>query len=206
MARLQQFEIIRHENTQLKALLSVSSSAKMQSMVADILAVETSPARQLIVINKGSREGVVTGLPVLDSQGVMGQIIDVGRMTSTVLLISDSKSAVPVRNERTGELGILIGKNNRSRLSLIHLPRTALMAPGDLLVTSGLGRRYPKGYPVGKVDVVKNSPGDDFMNVSVRPVALLNRDRLVLVIWPKDDQVAWMTDLDERMRVMDDKV
>ena len=125
-------------------------------------------------------------------------------MTSTVLLISDAKSAVPVRNDRTGERAILIGTNSMSQLSLINLPRTSSIAKGDLLVTSGLGRRYPEGYPVGRVEEVKNIPGDDFIKVSVGPVALLNRNRLVLVIWPEEEHAALTDQINERVSVMDE--
>ena len=202
-AQLQQLLVISNENSQLKELLSASSSGKMRAMAAQILAVDTTSSRQLLVLNKGKRDGVLSGLPVLDAKGVMGQIIDVGLMTSTVLLISDSKSAVPVRNNRTGERAILIGTNNMSHLSLINLPKTSSIIKGDLLVTSGLGRRYPEGYPVGRVEEVKNSPGDEFIKVTVSPVALLNRNRLVLVIWPEEEHQALTEQINERLSVMD---
>ena len=126
-------------------------------------------------------------------------------MTSTVLLISDSKSAVPIRDDRTGERAILIGTNSMSQLSLINLPRTSTITKGDLLVTSGLGRRYPEGYPVGRVEEVINNAGEDFIKVTVSPVALLNRNRLVLVVWPEEEHEALTEEITERMSVMDDK-
>lgn len=203
-AQLQKLLVISHENSQLRELLSVSSSSSIRAMAAQILAVDTTSSRQLLVLNKGKRDGVFSGLSVLDAKGVMGQIIDVGFMTSTVLLISDSKSAVPVRNDRTGERAILVGTNNMSLLSLVNLPRTSSIAKGDILVTSGLGRRYPEGYPVGLVEDVKSLPGDDFIKVSVTPVALLNRNRLVLVVWPEEEHAAITEQINERMNVMDE--
>lgn len=202
-AQLQKLLVISNENLQLKALLSASSSAKMSAMAAHILAVDTTSVRQLLVLNKGKRDGVLPGLPVLDAKGLMGQVIDVGLMTSTVLLISDLKSAVPVKNNRTGERAILVGMNNMSQLSLINLPKTSSIIKGDLLVTSGLGRRYPEGYPVGRVDEVKHIPGDDFIKVTVSPVAHLNRNRLVLVVWPEEDEEALTEQISERLSVMD---
>jgi rod shape-determining protein MreC len=204
-AQLQKLLVISKENSQLRALLSASSSGNVNAMAARILAVDTTSSRQLLVLNKGKRDGVFPGLPVLDAKGVMGQIIDVGLMTSTVLLISDSKSAVPVRNNRTGERAILVGTNSMSELSLINLPGTSSITKGDLLVTSGLGRRYPEGYPVGRVAEVKNSPGEDFIKVSVNPVALLNRNRLVLVVWPEEEHQALTEEINARMSVMDEK-
>jgi rod shape-determining protein MreC len=175
----------------------------MQAMVAQILAVDTTTARQLVVLNKGKRDKVYAGQPVLDAKGVMGQVVDVGLMTSTVLLISDSKSAVPVRNNRTGERAILSGINNLGQLSLINLPSTSSIAAGDLLVTSGLGGLYPEGYPVGRVEGVKNIPGDAFITVDVSPIALLNRNRLVLLIWPDKEQTKINAQISERLSVAD---
>lgn len=198
-AELQKLLVIQKENSQLKELLLTSSQADMRAMAAQILAVDTSNSRQIVVLNKGKRDGVYSGQPVLDAKGVMGQVIDVGPMTSTVLLISDSKSAVPVRNNRTGERAILVGNNSIDQLSLINLPKTSSIHPGDVLVTSGLGRRYPEGYPVGRVERVNSIPGEDFVKVMVSPVALLNRNRLVLLIWPDLEQEELTSQINERL-------
>ena len=202
-AELQKSLAIQKENSQLKELLLTSSKADMRAMAAQILAVDTSNARQIVVLNKGKRDGVYVGQPVLDAKGVMGQVIDVGPMTSTVLLISDSKSAVPVRNNRTGERAILVGTNRIEQLSLINLPRTSSIHPGDVLVTSGLGRRYPEGYPVGRILEVNSLPGEDFVKVIVSPVALLNRNRLVLLIWPDVEQEQLTTQINERLNAVE---
>lgn len=198
-AELQKLLIIQKENSQLKELLLTSSKASMRAMAAQILAVDTSVARQILVLDKGKRDGVYTGQAVLDARGVMGQVIDVGPMTSTVLLISDAKNAVPVRNNRTGERAILVGTNSMEHLSLINLPKTSSIHPGDILVTSGLGRRYPEGYPVGKVESVSSIPGDDFVKVTVSPIALLNRNRLVLLIWPDKEQEQLSEQINQRL-------
>ncbi len=202
-ARLQTFLALQTENSELKQLLATSNKAHYRAMAAQILAVDTTSSRQLLILDKGSRDDVSVGQPVLDAQGVMGQIIDVGPMTSTVLLISDSKCAIPVRNDRTGERAILVGTNNMGRLSLINLPKTSSIVKGDLLVTSGLGRLYPEGYPVGRVEEVVNMTGDDFIKVSVTPVALLNRSRLVLLIWPDSGYNELTMQLRERLRVLE---
>lgn len=203
-ADMQRLTAIKEENSQLRGLLLTSSKTQLKAMAAQILAVDTSIARQLLVLNKGKRDGVYVGQPVLDAKGVVGQVIDVGHMTSTVLLISDAKSAVPVRNSRTGERAILTGQNDPARLSLINLPKTSDIAKDDLLVTSGLGRLYPEGYPVGKVTEVRNSPGEAFIKVDVGPVALLNRNRLVLLIWPDKEQAKLTEQISERMKAAGD--
>ena len=205
-AQLQKLSMLQHENTQLKNFLSMPSTVNKHVLVAQVLMVNTGNTRQSLVLNKGTRDGVFNGQPVLDAKGVLGQIIDVGLMTSTVLLISDSKSAVPVRNERTGENAILVGTNNKNRLSLIHLPGTSSIVKGDLLVTSGFGRRYPEGYPVGRIDDVTHFPGDDFITVRVSPISLLNRNRLVLLIWPEEEHDELTAQINERLNVIEGNI
>jgi rod shape-determining protein MreC len=202
-ARLQKFLALRNENSELKSLLSASSSAQMRSMAARILAVDTSTSRQIVVISKGSHDGVIRGQAVLDAKGVTGQVIDVGLFTSTVLLISDSKCAVPVLNQRTGERAIVVGTNHIGRLALVNLPKTSSVAVGDLLVTSGLGGNYPEGYPVGYVEEVQNTNGDDFIKVMVNPLAWLNRSRLVLLVWPEEKHNELSTELTERLLALE---
>ena len=203
-SQLQKFLALRNENVELKGLLSASSSDKYHTMAAQILAVDTSSTRQVVIISKGSREGVVLGQAVVDAKGVMGQVIDVGFMTSTVLLISDAKCAVPVLNQRTGERAILVGTNNIGRLSLVNLPTTSMVAAGDLLVTSGLGGYYPEGYPVGFVDSVQPIAGDDFIRIMVSPVAWLNRSRLVLLISPEEQHNEMSMQIQERLQVLEE--
>ncbi len=202
-SELQRLMMIKEENLQLKELLHTSARTKTRSMAAQILAVDTSMARQIVILNKGKRNGAYVGQPVLDAKGVMGQIIDVGYMTSTVLLISDAKSAIPVRNNRSGERAILVGSNSLNQLSLINVPRTANVALNDLLVTSGLGRLYPEGYPVGKVATIHDIPGEDFITVEVRPIALLNRNRLVLLIWPGTNETQLTYQINERLHAIE---
>jgi rod shape-determining protein MreC len=204
-AKLQKLLVIRHENSQLKELLSASVNGNERAMAAEILAVDMTNTRQLLVLDKGKQQDVYVGQPVLDAKGVMGQVIDVGLKTSTVMMISDAKSAVPVRNNRTGETAILNGSNSISELALINLPKSSSIMKGDLLVTSGLGRRYPEGYPVGQIETIQEIPGDEFIKVLVAPIAQLNRSRLVLLIWPAKEQAELTQQIDERMKVVESR-
>ncbi len=165
--RLQQFAALEKENDVLKNLLALTKETQYPTRAARVLAFQAMPTRHLLVINKGKKDGVTSGQLVLDTRGVTGQVIDVGLFTSTVLLISDAASAVPVRNQNTGETAILSGTNTLERLSLNYLPKTAHVKPGDVLVTSGLGLRYPAGYPVGVVEAVDNPAGEAFIRVVV---------------------------------------
>ncbi len=203
-AQLLTLSHLEKENSELRALLAAPATEKNKTTAAEILALDVNNNRQLVVIDKGSRDGVFTGQVVVDPRGIMGQIIDVGLMTSTILLISDSKSAVPVRNQRTNERAILVGMNRSQQLTLINLPKTSLIQVGDILDTSGLGKIYPQGYPVGQVEKITTIPGDDFIKVSVKPLAQLQQNRLVLLLWPEQYEQQQLTqELGQRMRAMD---
>ncbi|MDP3559466.1 MAG: rod shape-determining protein MreC [Legionellaceae bacterium] len=205
-AKLQYLLALENENTQLNALLQSAAQHKEQAMAARIVHVETNTARQLLVLNKGFRDGVYLGQPVLDAKGVVGQIIEAGSHTSSVLMISDVKSAIPVRNLRTGEWAILSGTNDPTRLAVVHLSRTAGMQVGDSLVSSGLGGRFLDGYPIGKVLSLKPMPGEDFVQVDVAPTALLQRDRLVLLVWPDRKERHLAQEILERMHALGETV
>lgn len=202
-AKLQHFLTLQTENVQLKALLRTAAKANTHAIAAQILGVDMRQSRQLIVLDKGWREGVREGQAVLAAKGIMGQIIDVGPSTSTVLLISDAKSAVPVRNDRTREWGILIGNNQPDALKLLHLPQTSPVRTGDVLVTSGLGGHYPEGYPIGIVTALAHASDDPFMHITVKPIAQLNQSQLVLILLPTQDEIALIKNIHTRLKVME---
>ncbi len=184
-AKLQKVLALEQENEQLKALLRSSSNIHEKVTVAQLLAVDLAPYTQQIIIDKGERDGVYIGQPVLDAYGVMGQIIAVSPINSRILLITDTRSALPVQNSRNGNRAILSGFGFDGSLELINVPITTDFRKGDFLVTSGLGGNYPPGYPVGVISSVKLSQGERFANINVKPAAHVNQSRQVLLVWPK---------------------
>lgn len=201
-AKLQHFIALKAENSQLKALLQTTESSHTKAIAAQILEVEINRLRQLLVLDKGWRDGILLGQAVLDAKGVMGQIIDVGYGTSTVLLISDLKSAVPIRNARTGEWGIVMGSNEATQLTLLNLPKTSPIQPGDVLMTSGLGGHYPEGYPVGRVSELQHVEGDPFIHVTVTPIARLMQSQLVLVLLSDGKSSDLLSQIHTRLNVL----
>ena len=183
-ARLQKFIALKKENTQLRTLLQSTTLISGKVMAAQLLGVNPMPFSQTLLLDKGKQEDIRVGQPVLDAYGIMGQVIKTYAKTSIVLLITDPKSAVPVQVNRTGERGILVGNDTVGSLSLHNLPKTADVRLGDVLVTSGLGTRFPEGYPIGKVTRVDNARDDMFTVVEVVPLAHLNKSRVVLLLWP----------------------
>lgn len=184
-AQVQRFLAIEFENNQLKAL--TQSSAKLQGkvLIAQLLAVASDPFSNQVVLNKGGQSNVYVGQPVLDANGVMGQVIRVGPLTSRVLLLNDPKSGIPVQVVRNGVRAIAVGDSYSGKIRLVNMTKTADIRIGDVLITSGLGDSYPEGYPVGKVITVTSDPGSPFATIIVEPLAHLDRSRGVLLVWPK---------------------
>lgn len=183
-AQVQRLLSIESENNQLKALLSTSATVQGKVLIAQIMATDTDPFINQVTVDKGSHDGLFVGQPVLDANGVMGQVIQVGPLTSKVLLVNDSHSGVPVRIARNGIRAIAVGDNYSGRLRLANVPETVDIKQGDILVTSGLGEHYPEGYPLGKVTSVSKDPGLQFATILVEPSAHLDRSRQVLLVWP----------------------
>ena len=188
-ARLQRLDALERENIALRELLQSSYQVTESVLAASLMRVDLDPAAHLVQINKGSRTGVYVGQPVLDARGVMGQVDQVGPLSAVVRLITDPSHAIPVQVNRSGVRAIAQGTGDTSRLELVHVPNNADIEPGDLLVTSGFGGRFPPGYPVGRVTSVVIEPGQPFARISVEPAAALDRSRQVLLVRPSNQAI-----------------
>ena len=188
-AGVQQMSALRAENARLRALLN--SSALLQDddddvMVAELIGISPDPARHLVILNKGASDGVQLGQPLIDTGGLMGQVIEVAPSTSWALLITDTTHAIPVQVNRNGVRAIAEGIGRLDTLELRHVVGTEDLVVGDLLVSSGLGGRFPVGYPVAEVTEVSLDPGQPFARVRARPHAALSRSRHVLLVFTGD--------------------
>lgn len=181
--RQQKMNALETENMRLRNLLESSFKIGDRVLIAELMAVDLDPYRQQVLINKGSNSGVFKGQPVLDANGIMGQVVQVNRSTSSVLIITDTSHALPVQVNRNGLRTIAMGTGRINELALPNLPNNADIREDDLLVTSGLGGRFPPGYPVAKVTSVVREPGQPFASVQARPSAHLERTREVLLVW-----------------------
>jgi rod shape-determining protein MreC len=182
-SQLQRLIAIESENNYLKSLLQSSRQIKSKTLIAELLAVDTEPFVNQVTLDKGTKNGVYVGQPVFDANGVMGQVSQVGPITSRVLLISDPHSGIAVQNVRNGVRAIATGDSYSGKLRLLYVPQTADIQVGDLFITSGLGDRYPEGYPVGKVLAVTKDPTHQFATVYLKPNAHLASSRQVLLVW-----------------------
>ncbi|QIR13377.1 rod shape-determining protein MreC [Shewanella aestuarii] len=184
--RLQRFEHLRQENVRLRALLGSPVHMDSRKVVAEVMEVSSDPYRQLVVLNHGARTGVYVGQPVVDAKGVVGQVVEVNELTSRVLLVSDASHGIPVRVTRNDVRAIANGTGDIDAIELRHVAKSTDIIAGDLLVTSGLGDRFPEGYPVARVMSVSRDDGQSYAVISAQPLAALDRIRYVLLIWPDE--------------------
>lgn len=186
-SKLQKFVALEAENQQLRKLLKSVQEYQNQlnkAVVAEILSTDLDPFRRQVVINKGSNDEVYVGQPIISSEGVVGQVIEVGPFSSIAMLITDPSHSLPVQVNRNGVRAIASGEPHKNQLRLLHQPNNTDIVVGDELVTSGLGCVFPAGYPAGKVIDVTINPSLPFAQITVEPSALLDRHRQVLLVWP----------------------
>lgn len=202
--KLQRFDILEQENKRLKTLLGSEKSGDSKIMVAELMSVDRDPFSIQVVIDKGALNGVYEGQTVVDAKGIVGQVLQVGSTTSRVLLLSDVTHAIPVRILRTGVSAIAEGTGNLNRLSLSNVVHSADIRQGDVLVTSGLGGKFPQGYPVATVSYIDKDESRPFATVHAIPLAQLDRIRHILLLWPPESDNKpvhnALSELDKRLR------
>ena len=181
--RSQQMAALQAENVRLRALLNSTAMLRDDVLVAEILGVSPDPVRHQLVLNKGENDGVSVGQPLIDADGLMGQIVEVSASTSRALLITDATHSIPVQVNRNGVRAIAEGTGSLGALEIRHVSATTDIEVGDLLETSGLGGRFPGGYPVAVVTEIERDPGKMFAHVVARPSAALDRSRHVLLVF-----------------------
>ena len=181
--RMQKLAALTEQNVRLRELLNSSALVTEKGEVAELIGMDPNPFTHRIIINKGERDGVVLGQPVLDARGLMGQVVELMPNTSRVLLLTDTTHSIPVQVNRNGLRAIASGTGNPERLELRHVADTADIKVGDLLVSSGLGQRFPAGYPVATVKEVIHDSGQPFAIVRAVPTAALNRSRYLLLVF-----------------------
>ncbi|MBE9559262.1 MAG: rod shape-determining protein MreC [Proteobacteria bacterium] len=181
--QLQKLDIIEKENERLRKLLSAIPKTTERLLISEIINVDVDPYRQLIILNKGSSNEVYQGQPIIDAQGIMGQIVHVGPLSSTAMLITDASHAIPVQVNRTGLRAIAFGSGKTDQLNLRHLPHSVDIKAGDLLITSGLGGTFPPNFPVAIISKVERPAGEPFALIEAKPHAQLEKSREVLLVW-----------------------
>ncbi|MFO7649011.1 rod shape-determining protein MreC [Halomonas sp. 3H] len=197
--RVQRMASLTAENVRLRELLEAGDQNDVPFITAELLSLDPDPFAHQMVIDRGRRNGAYVGQPVMDASGLVGQVTAVSAYSSRVLLLADASHALPVQVNRNGLRFIVQGGGRYDALNVLHVPDTADIREGDLLVTSGLAGRFPAGYPVARVAEVVHDPGQPFARVTATPVAQLQRSRHFLLLFPPPvpdvDESAWVHEL-----------
>jgi rod shape-determining protein MreC len=181
-SKIQQVYKLESENKRLRALLDSKPEYQNELMFAEIVSINNDVNKHRIMINKGSRKNVYSGDVVSDSKGIIGQVIRDHIIGSEVLLITDPEHAIPIEIARNGLRSIALGVGNYEHIVLNYLPVSADIKKGDVLITSGLGGKYPEGYPVATVESISNLTGEPFLKIEAKPFAELKNINEVWVI------------------------
>lgn len=171
LVRQQRMQALESENDELRRLLDATRRSDDQFVHAEVLAHSSDPFIHRVTVNRGFAAKAASGQAVMDQHGLLGQVVEVGSLSSQVLLITDASHQVPVSVQRTGLNAVLKGTGHPDRLQMINVPITAQIRAGDVLMTSGLGQRFPAGYPVAKVVQVNRVPGRPFAEIVATPLA-----------------------------------
>ncbi|OZB59296.1 MAG: rod shape-determining protein MreC [Lysobacterales bacterium 14-68-21] len=181
-AKLNRMAAVAEQNQRLKELLDTQRSLELNVQLARVIGVDLGPGEDRIMLGIGANSGIRVGQPVIDARGVMGQVVHVLPSTSVVMLVTDPAHAIPVTVERTGLRTIAYGTRDGSGLVLPDIPMAADVRAGDRLLTSGLGGRFPPGFPVGTISQVQPAATGMFLQASAKPAADLDRSEDVLLL------------------------
>lgn len=188
-AKLNRMASVAEQNQRLKELLDTQHSLELNVQLARVVGVDLGPAEHRLMIGSGANNGVKVGQPVIDARGVMGQVIHVLPSTAVVMLVTDPAHALPVTIERTGLRTIAYGARDGNGLILPDIPMAADVQPGDRLLTSGLGGRFPSGFPVGTITRVQPSATGMFLEATATPAADIDRSEDVLLLHDQAEPV-----------------
>ena len=187
---LQLLESLASENSRLLALNEATGGIDGEVLPAEIINVSPDLYSQRVLINKGQSDGVFIGQPLLDANGLMGQVVEVLPFTSWALLITDPQHVTPVEINRNGERALARGSRAMANeLELQFVTQTQDMQAGDRLVSSGMGQVYPKNYPVAEIISFYADPGLDFATVRARPLAEMASTRHVMLVFQSEESL-----------------
>ena len=185
LAQLSKISALKRKNRHLQNLMNlVENDADEKFTVVKLVGVHSSLIEQKIIINKGRKDGVYIGQPVLGTNGIIGQVSELTAISATVILISSPGFTVMGEIGRSSLRVVVRGIGNAERLQLLYVPTTANIKVGDQIVTSGLDHKYPYGYPIGTVLSIEKQAGNSFSTIYIKPNANLNHNLEMLLVWP----------------------
>jgi rod shape-determining protein MreC len=179
-------QVLSEENSRLREILELKREKWPKAIVTHVAGRDPQRWFQEIVLDKGKDEGLDVDFPVLavveGREALLGRIVEVSAHVSKVMLLQDSLSSVAATVVGIrGEDGVVEGTNTHELL-LKFLDRGSQVKIGDLVVTSGLGKAFPAGVPIGWIEGVEPDPRQLFLQAKLRPAARSNQLRVVLVL------------------------
>ncbi|WP_281994024.1 rod shape-determining protein MreC [Polynucleobacter sp. SHI2] len=177
-----QAEALESENSHMRKLLSLQQKSKVKSLAAEVIFSPLSPSSQRIIINRGSADGVISGMPIASEAGIMGQIVRVFENSSEAALLEDRDFAIPVLVERNGLRTVLFGVGRGEPLELRYVNNLADLDVGDHLITSGIDGTYPAGMPVAMISKIDRSSDNSGAIIACKPLAKLHHHRHLSIL------------------------
>lgn len=177
-------ERLAQENASLRALLDLRPALQVRSLAAEVLYEAADPFSRKLYIDRGTTHGVALGAPVMDADGVLGQVTRVFPLSSQVTLLIDKDAAIPVLNARTQARSAAFGGAGGDAMELRFMTANADVQVGDELTTSGVDGVYPPGLPVARITAVERRAESGFARILLAPRASADGVRHVLVLEP----------------------
>lgn len=185
-SHLQRYDALVAENSRLSRLLAAAQRSEDQVILASIVNAGLEPFSHRIIINRGAESDVFIGQPVIAPDGVLGQVSEVDLNQSVVTLVTDRSHGIPVQVQRNGLRTIVQGQGAADEVGVPYLPRLADIRKGDILVTSGMGGRFPAGYKVAEVVEIITDANAAFLSINARTTARIDFVKQVLLVWDNE--------------------
>lgn len=182
---LQKLATVTAENRRLRLLLRSSTTLDHSTNTAELISTAQDPYRHLIILNQGASANIKNHSPILNNNGIIGQIIELSPFSSKAILITDSHHSLPIEINRNGVRGLANGTGKINQLDIKNIPYSDDIEIGDLIVTSGLDGLFPHGFPVATIDTIALDATGYYAKISATPTANLERIREVLIITPE---------------------
>jgi rod shape-determining protein MreC len=181
-AAAQQSKLLAAEQESLLAMTPARSRFATDGVLAEVLSYGRNPFAKKLVLDKGLTQGIKAGMPVIDGEGVVGQVTAVGTFTSEVTLVTEKDQSVPVMLTRNGLRAIAVGSGKDGSIDVPFMPVSADILNGDLFVTSGIDGTYPAGLVVARVAAVEKNAAYMFAKITARPAAGVDNHRFVRIL------------------------
>ena len=181
-AAAQQAKLLAAEQQQFLAMTPPRSRFGAEGVIAEVLTYGRNPFVRKLVLDKGLTHGIKAGMPVIDAEGVVGQVTAVGTFTSEVTLLTEKDQSVPVMLVRNGLRAIAVGSGKGGSIDVPFMPVSADIQNGDLFVTSGIDGTYPAGLVVARVAAVEKNAAYVFARITALPAAGVDHHRFVRIL------------------------